>query len=87
MRSTLSEIIPLHRSGVSDCTPDAKEKYVYRKNYSKYSWAKVWKYAVVTARSKAEDVFKRATKNAIPNLNKSFSPNCYQPADRFREMD
>ena len=53
-------------------TSDAEEKHGFSKNDAKYSGENVWKYAVDTARLKAEDVFKRATQNLIPNLNESF---------------
>ena len=53
-------------------TSDAEEKNGFSKNDAKYSGENVWKYAIDTARLKAEDVFKRATQNSIPNLNESF---------------
>jgi len=53
-------------------TSDAEEKNGFSKNDAKYSGENVWKYAIDTARLKAEDVFKRATQNEIPNLNESF---------------
>ena len=53
-------------------TSDAEEKYGLNKSDTKYAGENVWKYAVDTARLKAEDVFNRATQNTIPNLNETF---------------
>jgi len=53
-------------------TSDAEEKFGLNKNDTKYGGESVWKYAVDTARLKAEDVFNRAIQNTIPNLNETF---------------
>ena len=58
--------------GFQVVTSDAEEKHGFNKNDTKYTGDNVWKFAVDTARLKAEDVFNRATQNKVPNLNESF---------------
>jgi len=75
-REILSTALPKLQLQREKCfhvvTSDAEEKFGLNKNDTKYGGENVWKYAVDTARLKAEDVFNRATQNTIPNLNETF---------------
>jgi len=75
-REILSTALPKLQLQKENCfhvvTSDAEEKFGLNKNDAKYAGENVWKYAVDTARLKAEDVFNRATQNTIPNLNETF---------------
>merc|ERR1712226_47044 len=75
-REILSTALPKLQLQREKCfhvvTSDAEEKFGLNKNDTKYGGENVWKYAVDTARLKAEDVFNRASQNTIPNLNETF---------------